>query len=35
VLMAPLVAAGLYPNSNGDTRSDTPEVAVAVTVSCV
>jgi hypothetical protein len=33
VLMAPLVAAGLYPNSNGDTRSNTPEVAVAVTVS--
>jgi hypothetical protein len=32
VLLAPLVAAGLYPNSNGDSRSDTPDVAVAATV---
>uniref|UniRef100_A0A383VFW7 Uncharacterized protein n=1 Tax=Tetradesmus obliquus TaxID=3088 RepID=A0A383VFW7_TETOB len=31
VLMAPLTAARLYANNNGDSRSDTPAVAVAVT----
>jgi hypothetical protein len=35
VMLAPLTAAGLYPNNNGDSRSDTPDVAVAVTVSPV